>query len=67
MAEEAIKSLSLTDQILENLFLSLENQDGYDSNLIGALRNLARHGDLTKSAKISNVLKTIGGGEDAIG
>ena len=64
MAEENPKSISITDQILETLFLSLEKQDGYSIDLIERLRELAKHGELTKSVKVANVLKITKGGQD---
>ena len=64
MAEENPKTISLTDQILNILFSSLENQEGFDSDLIEQLRNLAKCEELTKPAKVTNVLKATQGEHD---
>ena len=64
MTEEEPKSISLMDQILDTLFSSLENQDGFDNDLIEQLRNMAKGAELTKSAKVSAVLKTAQGEYD---
>ena len=64
MTKQKTNSISLTDQILDTLFSSLENQDGFDNDLIGRLRDMAKREELTKSVKITNVLSTTTGGND---
>ena len=64
MNEQAQPFISITDQILDTLFLSLENQYGYSNDLIERLRELAGYGELTKSVKVANVLKTTQGEYD---
>ena len=64
MTEQKPNSTSLTDQILDTLFASLESQDGFDHNLVERLRDLAKRDELTKSAKVAGVLKTAQGGYD---
>jgi len=61
MTEQIPNPLSLTDQILEALFLSLENQDGFDKDLIQRLHDLANSDEFTKSVKLTDVLKSIQG------
>ena len=64
MSEHETPPISLSDQILNTLFSSLENQDGFDNDLIERLRDLAKRDELTKSIKVSNVLKITQGGQD---
>jgi hypothetical protein len=64
MNEQAQPSMSITDQILDNLFSSLENQDGFDNDLIEQLRNMSKRAELTKSVKVGAVLKTTQGEHD---
>ena len=64
MTEQKPNSTSLTDQILDTLFASLESQDGFDHNLVERLRDLAKRDELTKPAKVAGVLKTAQGGYD---
>ncbi len=64
MTEQKPDTISLTDQILNTLFSSLENQEGFDNDLIERLRDIARRDELTKSAKVANVLKTTQRGQD---
>ena len=62
MTEQKPISISLTDQIMDTLFSSLENEEGFDNDLIEGLRNLVKDGDLTKTEKITSVLKKTQGG-----
>jgi len=64
MTEQKPISISLTDQIMDTLFSSLENQEGFDNDLIEGLRNLVKDGDLTKTEKVTSVLKNTQGGHD---
>ena len=64
MSELKPNPISLTDQILEILFSSLINQGGFDNDLIERLRDLAKHDELTKLAKVTNVLKVTQEGHD---
>jgi O-phosphoseryl-tRNA(Cys) synthetase len=57
MTEKRPSSISIPDQILEALFLGLENQDGFNNDLIEQLRELAKRDELNKLEKVSNVLK----------
>ncbi|NMB57625.1 MAG: hypothetical protein GYA12_00515 [Chloroflexi bacterium] len=63
MTEQKPISISLTDQIMDTLFSSLENEEGFDNDLIEGLRNLVKDGDLTKTEKITSVLKKTQGGD----
>jgi len=62
MTEQKPNPISLSDQILDTLFSSLKNQDGFDDELIERLRELAKREELTKTVKVANVLRTIQGG-----
>lgn len=64
MTEQKQISISLTDQIMETLFSSLVNQEGFDNDLIEKLRDLVKDGELTKTAKVTNVLQTTQGEHD---
>lgn len=57
---------SLTDQIFDVLFSSLENEFGFDANLINRLHELARREELSNSRKVKRILKTTQGNEDEI-
>ena len=61
MFEQKPQSISLTDQILDTLFLSLENQEGFDADLIQQLRILSKKGDMSKAQQVAGVLKIIQG------
>lgn len=62
MTEQKPTLISLSDQILDKLFSSLINQDGFDDELIERLRELAKREELTKTVKVADVLRTIQGG-----
>lgn len=62
MTEQKPNLISLSDQILDTLFSSLKNQDGFDDELIGRLRELAKREELTKTVKVADVLRTTQGG-----
>jgi hypothetical protein len=64
MANKILGSISLTDQILETLFSDLENQDGFNKDLIEQLRDLYKRDELTKLENITNVLKISKGGNN---
>jgi len=63
MTEQKPISISLPDQIMDTLFSSLENEEGFEKDLIEGLRNLVKDGDLTKTEKITSVLKKPQGGD----
>lgn len=54
---EQKSSKSLTNEILETLFASLEGQAGFDADLIEQLRDLARRQGMSNARKVSEVLK----------
>jgi hypothetical protein len=64
MSEQTRVSLSITDQILEILFISLESQDGFTKPCIDGLRILADQQELTKPVQVESVLKSEIGGEN---
>lgn len=57
MDKKVQNSISITDQILQTLFSSLENQEGFDNEMISQLRDLAERDELTKVDKVTTVLK----------
>lgn len=64
MTEQKLNLISLSDQILDKLFSSLQNQDGFDDELIERLRELAKREELTKAVKVADVLRTTQGGHN---
>ena len=48
---------SLVEQILEDMFASLDAREEFDAQTVRGLRELARQGDLGKTAKVTKVIK----------
>jgi len=63
MAEKVPDSMSIPDKILQTLFSSLENQDGFDKEIISQLRVLGERNELTKVEKVIAAIKNDKGGE----
>jgi hypothetical protein len=64
MAEKVPDSISIPDKILQTLFSSLENQAGFDNEMISQLRALAERNELTKVENVTAVLKKEKGEND---
>ena len=64
MAEKVPDSISIPDKILQTLFSSLENQDGFDKEIISQLRALGERNELTKVEKVTSALKNDKGGNN---
>jgi hypothetical protein len=64
MADKMPGSISLTDQILETLFSRVEDQDGFDKEIITKLRALAERNELTDVERVKDLLKKDKGGND---
>jgi hypothetical protein len=64
MGKQKPNSISIPEQILDTLFSNLENQEGFNKDLIKRLRDLAECNELIKSEKVSDVLKITEGGND---
>ena len=64
MTEKGPAPISIPDKILQTLFSSLENQDGFDIEIITQLRTLADRNELTKVEKVTAILKNDKGGNN---
>jgi hypothetical protein len=59
MYGKATISKSLTQQILDKMFKSLESQEEFNDKIIQKLKRLADRGDLKKKEKITTAIKSI--------
>jgi hypothetical protein len=57
MAPNTTIPKSLVEQILDDMFASLDAREEFDVPTVRGLRDLARRGDLKKTAQVTKVLE----------
>lgn len=61
MTTESSIQKSLTEQIFDEMFASLEGREEFDKETIDKLKHLAASGDLQKPARVTKVIKSAPG------
>lgn len=62
MGEEIAIPKSLVEQILDEMFASIEGQKEFDDRTIQHLKKLAISGDLKKPPQVTKAIKSVRGG-----
>jgi hypothetical protein len=62
MTEETSIQKSLTEQILDEMFKSIEVREEFDAQVIQELRRLATSGGLKKAPQVMKAIKSATGG-----
>ncbi|HID29924.1 MAG TPA: hypothetical protein EYP19_07965 [Desulfobacterales bacterium] len=62
MAKDVIIQRSLVEQILHEMFTTLEERDEFDARTIQRLKELAASGTLSKVKKVEEVIRSAPGG-----
>ncbi len=55
---------TLVDQVLEEMFTSIEGRDEFDAATVGKLRRLAEMGNLSKEKQVLDAIAPIEGNQD---
>ena len=63
MAQEPIQK-ALVEQILDNMFASIEELEQFDADLIQKLKHLAASGNLKNASQITRAIKAAPGGTE---
>jgi hypothetical protein len=63
MAQEVVIQKSLVDQILDDMFSSIQGRDEFDEHTIRELRRLAASADLGKATHVIRAIKSTPEGE----
>lgn len=58
MAHKTIIPKPLVEQILDDMFASLETRQEFDTQTIESLKRLAQQGGLTKSKQVEKAIET---------
>lgn len=61
MAKDIITQKSLVEQILDEMFITLEERDEFDTHTIQRLKELATSGNLNKVKKVAESIKSAPG------
>lgn len=61
MAEETVQK-SLVEQILDDMFANIEQQEAFDPDTVQRLKQLAASGNLKKAAQVIRAIKSASGG-----
>jgi len=61
MAEETVQK-SLVEQILDDMFANIEQQEEFDADTVQRLKQLAASGNLKKAAQVIRAIKSASGG-----
>lgn len=59
MTEETNIQKSLMEQVLDEMFASIEGRQEFDADTIQKLKQLAMRGDLTKETKETQIIEAI--------
>lgn len=59
MAKDTIIQPSLVEQILNEMFTTLEERDEFDVRAIQKLKDLAASGNLSKAKKVEEAIKSV--------
>ena len=58
MAENTTIPKSLVEQILDDMFASLDAREEFDAQTVRGLRDLAQRGGLTKPARVAEAIES---------
>jgi hypothetical protein len=61
MTEETLIQKSLVEQILDEMFASIEGREEFDAQTIQTLKQLAVSGDLKKATQVTKAIKLAAG------